>query len=93
MNNYQQILTNNQRLLILQALQSAPAHSANEFLIQAYLVENGMGIDMSSLRNQLNWLVDNDLITASELNIKLIQKGLDVANNLLKIDGIAAVGV
>lgn len=93
MNKYNELLAENQRLLILQALVSAPGYSANEFLLQSHLVNNGLGASLADLKTQIQWLDDRALLTASELNIKLTQAGLDAANNLIKIKGVAAPGI
>ncbi len=82
MNDYQKLLVENQRLLILQALLDAPAYSANEFLIQAHLINNGLGLGLSDLTLQIKWLSDHDLIKVAPLSIKLKQNGLDAAKKL-----------
>ena len=82
-----------QRLIILQRLLSAPNYSSNEFMLQAELVNQGLALGLKELKVQIKWLAENDLCDVAPLIIRLKQDGLDVAKNLITIDGVATPNI
>ena len=92
-NNYAQFLTESLRFAILQLLYSAPAYSLNEFDLKSLLAHRGQATSSDSLRVQLHWLHDQQLIHAQHeadfWTAQLITRGGDVVNGLCTVPGVA----
>lgn len=92
--NFSEIVTQQQRLLILQMLEQDAAYSHNEGVLQSGLQYMGHAISRDALRASLDWLDDVSLITVSEMPgvgkiAKITARGLDVARGLTTVTGVA----
>lgn len=88
-----ELIIEQQRSIILQRLANSPGYSSNEFMLQAELLNQGLGLGLTELKVQINWLVEHDLCSVEPLIITLKQDGLDAAKNLITIDGVATPNI
>jgi len=83
----------NRRLMILQLLAAGSDYSANDTLLQELLALQGNGVSLDVVRTDLAWLAEQDLIMLRELPgckvATLRSRGIDVANGLAVVPGIA----
>lgn len=93
MKTNKQLIIEQQRLVILQLLLISPNYASNEFMLQAELVNQGLALGLKDLKVQINWLTEHDLCAVAPLSVRLKQSGLDAANNLMAVDGVATPGV
>ena len=81
--SYSQHLAKDRRLVILRVLANSPGYSANEYSIEAVLEDMGHVISNDLLRGEIAWLVEQQLITTSQVGgvtiAKITQRGLDIA--------------
>ncbi|AEC17631.1 hypothetical protein UMN179_01614 [Gallibacterium anatis UMN179] len=86
------IFAQDQRLVILRSLIEAD-YDANESILQDCLALYGHDISRDSLRNQLNWLEEQGLITIRRLLdgymvATITARGIDVAKGRTKVEGV-----
>ncbi len=93
MNDYPALVTEDQRLRILSALQADSAYSHNEDVLLLVLVEAGHTISADKLRTELTWLAEQGmvrLIKHGDLYVaQITRRGMDVAGGAVSIPGIA----
>lgn len=91
--SYADIVAENQRLTLLQALEQDPDYSHNEAVLQRMLGALGHNISTDRLRTELHWLAEQDLVTVEEvaglLVARLTRRGEDAALGRARIPGIA----
>ena len=82
--SYQNLLTEDQRLVILRILNEMPGHQANDSILQTILGSYGHNISRDAVRTRLNWLAEQELITVEDITgiqvATLTGRGADVAN-------------
>ena len=82
-----------QRLLVLQALESDPDYSHNEYVLSRYLQSRGHGISSDRLSTELAWLAEQGLLqleaVAGFAVVKLTRRGEDVALGRTRVPGVA----
>lgn len=92
-NNYVKFMTESLRFAILQLLYSASAYTLNEFDLKSLLASRGQATSSDSLRVQLQWLRDQQLVHAQHESdfwtATLITRGGDVVNGLCTVPGVA----
>ncbi|OBX09321.1 hypothetical protein QV08_01835 [Gallibacterium salpingitidis] len=86
------IFAQDQRLVILRSLIEAD-YDANESILQDCLALYGHDISRDSLRNHLNWLEEQGLITVRRLLdgymvATITTRGIDVAKGRTKVEGV-----
>ena len=93
MTDFNQLLTENVRLAILQVLEQDADYSHNQDILQMILQSLGHSISIDRIRTELRWLEEQDLITVDAIGdllvAKLNQRGLDISKGRGKVDGIA----
>lgn len=93
MSDFNQLLTENARLAILQILEQDADYSHNQDILQMILQSLGHGLSVDRIRTELRWLEDQGLITVDSVSgllvAKLNQRGLDISKGRGKVDGIA----
>lgn len=88
----QQILTADQRLVILRTLTEA-GFDANESILSSGLEMYGHRISRDLVRNHLNWLEEQGLVRIERLTngymvATITARGADVAEGRVVIDGV-----
>lgn len=90
---YAERIAQQQRLLLLQALQQDNDYTVSDLMLQAWLDECGMALSRDKLRTELQWLMDQgvlELECSGALYIaKLTGRGLDIAEGRATNPGIA----
>lgn len=86
------LLTQDQRLVMLRSLADA-GYDANESILSDCLDLYGHDISRDLVRNHLNWLDEQGLITVERLRdgymvASITQRGLDVAQGRAFVDGV-----
>lgn len=86
------IFAQDQRLVILRSLIEAD-YDANESILQDCLSLYGHDISRDSLRNHLNWLEEQGLISIRRLLdgymvATITTRGIDVAKGRTKVEGV-----
>lgn len=86
------ILTEDQRLVILRSLAEA-GYDANESILDDCLALYGHHISRDLVRNHLNWLEEQGLVSIERLSngfmiATITQRGLDVANGEAVVEGV-----
>jgi Fe2+ or Zn2+ uptake regulation protein len=93
--SYRDIVTQDLRLAVLQALEEDPDYSHNEQVIQRVLGALGHGVSADRMRTELRWLEEQGLVhledAASLLVVRLSRRGEDVALGRARVDGVARV--
>jgi len=91
--SYTQIVMENIRLIILQALEEDVDYSHNEEVIRGVLGTFGHRISHDRLRAELHWLAEQGLVTINDVSgllvIKLTARGEDVALGRSRVPGVA----
>lgn len=88
----QQILTEDQRLVILRTLQET-GFDANESILSSGLEMYGHRISRDLVRNHLNWLEEQGLVRIERLAngymvATITARGADVAEGRVVVDGV-----
>ena len=90
--NFAQYQTEDRRLVILRLLKDATEYTANEFLLQQILPDIGHGVSQDVLRNDLQWLHEQQLVNTEQVQdmyiTKLFTRGLDVAEGRATCIGV-----
>jgi len=93
MPSYDEVKTADRRLMILQLLQQERDYRLNDREMQMMLKQTGNDTSCDALRNELNWLAEQDLVDVYALEslkvATLKQRGSDAATGLSVIDGVA----
>ena len=91
--SYADIVIEDQRLAVLQALEQDPDYSHNEHVLGRVLQAVGHGISSDLLRTHLSWLAEQGLITTDDraglVVAKLTRRGEDVALGRSRVPGVA----
>ncbi|MEW5974123.1 MAG: hypothetical protein AB1713_10245 [Pseudomonadota bacterium] len=91
---YSDVVSEHQRLVILQALTEDADYSHNEAVLHTMLAAIGHGLSLDALRAQLRWLEDVGLVTVEEVKLvglvaRVTARGVDAARGLARVDGVA----
>ncbi|MFZ5536764.1 MAG: hypothetical protein ACOZAP_04710 [Pseudomonadota bacterium] len=91
---YHEVVSEHQRLVILQALTEDADYSHNEAVLHSMLAAIGHGLSLDALRAQLRWLEDVGLVTVEEVKLvglvaRVTARGVDAARGLARVDGVA----
>ena len=78
-----EILTQDQRLIMLQALLKMPGYSGNDSILRTCLAEYGHKCSRDLIRNHLAWLQEQGLVALEDVGGLLVavmtERGQDVA--------------
>ena len=91
--NYETIVDENQRMIILSLLKADAGFAMNEDVLQSALeIAGGYKVSADKLRTELGWLKEQGLIKLETLQqlwvAKITQRGLDVAGNRTSVPGV-----
>src|SRR3569832_2195593 len=93
---YSEVVIEDIRLLILQALAEDSDYAQNEHVLDGVLTKLGHGVSTDTLRAQLAWLHDQGLIHVETLgevwSAKLQRRGMDVAAGRASVPGVRRPG-
>lgn len=95
--SYQQLLTEDQRLVILRILSELPSYKANSSTIRNLLAQYGHDISRDKVKTELSWLNEQGLITLTDLTehvlvATLTARGEDIATGRTSIIGVNRPG-
>ena len=91
--NYQQLITEDRRLVVLRALNEDAGYSHNESVLQSILAELGHRISRDQVKTLLGWLAEQGLITTNVVGeslmvAQLTSRGGDVATGMVVVPGV-----
>lgn len=95
--SYQQLLTEDQRLVILRILSELPSYKSNSSVLHGLLAKLGHEISRDKVRTELNWLAEQGLVTLDQqtesvIVAKLTERGEDVAAGRAVVSGVQRPG-
>ncbi|AUZ85795.1 hypothetical protein [Methylophaga nitratireducenticrescens] len=93
MSDFKQLVTENVRLAILQALAQDEDYSHNQDILQMFLAQLGHSVSTDRVRTELRWLEEQGLVTIDDIGgllvAKLTRRGDDIAKGRGRVDGVA----
>ena len=93
MSKYADLINQDRRLVLLQALAQAPDYALRETVLVRLLAGERLAIGSDDLRTELRWLADRGLITIEYHDdiqaARITQRGLDAAAGLVVIAEVA----
>lgn len=94
--SFDELLTQDQRLVILKALRTDLGYSHNESIIHSILERFGHKVSRDKVKNHLVWLREQDLVTLEEVCgyfvATITQRGVDVADGAATVPGVKRPG-
>lgn len=91
--NFQQYQREDRRLTLLLALEGAAQYRANHYLLQRYCERFGHSVSHDTLKMDLHWLEEQQLLTLEHLDDVIVAtattRGIDVANARTVVPGVA----
>lgn len=91
--SFADVVTADQRLVILQSLELDPGYAHNEAVLQSMLGALGHAVSRDRLRTELAWLAEQDLVSVEHVSgiqvARLTARGADVALGRSHVPGIA----
>ncbi len=93
MGNFNEFITKDRRLMILNILEEDEGYSMNAYVLQSCLEAVAHEVSMDRLRTDLTWLEEQGLVnleTVGNLCVaKLTQRGADAANGRVVVPGVS----
>ena len=90
--SFKDLLTEDQRLVILRSLHEMAGYEANESIIDSCLDAYGHKISRDMVRNHLAWLEEQGLLTLRDVGgcqvARLTGRGEDVATGQAQVPGV-----
>ena len=90
--SYQQLITQDRRLVVLRALAEDAGYSHNESILQTILKLYGHQISRDQVRALIGWLAEQDLVSVDKVGdlmiAKLTERGADVADGSAVVAGV-----
>lgn len=89
--NYEQLQTEDRRLVILRLLANSDGYAANEYLISRALEDFGHNISHDRLRTDVAWLTEQALVSVRDqgvLVVTLTSRGDDVQAGRAQCPGV-----
>lgn len=95
--SYQQLLTEDQRLVILRILSELPSYKSNSSVLHNLLGGYGHDISRDKVRTELSWLSEQGLVkiearTENVIIVVLTERGQDVAAGRSVVSGVNKPG-
>ena len=88
---YQQLITENQRLAVLKFLRDDNDYTQNTSILQDGLTAIGLDISRDKLETEVSWLAEQGLVEIEHYRtvtvVKLTGRGLDVAEGRARVPG------
>ncbi|MGE4501969.1 MAG: hypothetical protein AB7D03_03765 [Thiomicrospira sp.] len=95
--SYETFTVEHQRRLILEVLAQQPQYTQNQLLIKQALYMQGQGVSIDKVMTHLAWLAEQGAVTLDSFGgfsvAKLTARGLDIAQGLADVPGIAKLGL
>lgn len=92
MSSYEQVKTEDRRLVILLLLKESDGYRCNEFLLNDLLNERGHAVSQDRVRSDLDWLQEQGLLKVQDIHDTRIatinQRGVDVAGGRITVSGV-----
>lgn len=89
---YKELLTEQERLVILRILSELNGYTSNNSIITELLQTWGLRVSHDLTKTHLRWLEEQELVTIEAINDVLIAtlttRGEDVAKGLATVDGV-----
>ena len=89
---YQQLITENQRLAVLKFLKDDNDYTQNTSILQDGLTAIGLDISRDKLETEVSWLAEQGLVEIEHYRtvtvVKLTGRGLDVADGRARVPGV-----
>lgn len=89
---YEQMVTEDRRLVILHVLMNSTGYECNAFLLERMLETSGHRVSYDRLVGDLAWLKEQQLIDTSEVGTvtiaRLLTRGQDVARGTTVVPGV-----
>lgn len=89
---YQQLITENQRLAVLKFLRDDNDYTQNTSILQDGLTAIGLDISRDKLETEVSWLAEQGLVEIEHYRtvtvVKLTGRGLDVAEGRARVPGV-----
>ncbi|MHB9021316.1 MAG: VpaChn25_0724 family phage protein [Halothiobacillus sp.] len=93
MKKYAEIIAEDRRLVLLQALNESPDYALRETVLVRLLAGERLAIGTDDLRIELRWLADRGLVDVEYHDevqaARITVRGIDVANGHMQVEGIA----
>lgn len=93
MSKYKDLVAQDRRLVLLQALTESPDYALRETVLVRLLAGERLAIGTDDLRTELRWLSDRGLVDIEFHDdvqaVRITVRGVDVANGHMLVDGIA----
>lgn len=93
MSKYKDLVAQDRRLVLLQALAQSPDYALRETVLVRLLAGERLAIGTDDLRTELRWLADRGLVDIEYHDdvqaARITMRGIDVANGHTLVDGIA----
>jgi len=90
--SYEDIVTADQRLIILDALLNDPDYSHNEYVLSSILSDFCHKVSRAKLATELAWLAEQNLVILSEVSgvtkVRLTPRGKDAASGACVVPGV-----
>lgn len=91
--NYNDLVAQDRRLVLLQALAQSPDYALRETVLVRLLEGERLAIGHDDLRGEFRWLADRGLVDIEFHDdvqaARITVRGVDVANGHTRVDGIA----
>lgn len=91
--SYADIVTEDQRLAVLEALEGDPDYSHNEHVLGRLLQAVGHGVSSDRLRTHVAWLQEQGLVAVEDVSgvlvVRLTRRGEDAALGRARVPGVA----
>lgn len=92
MSDFLDLVRQDRRLVILKLLAEADNYSTNQYLLHAALPGFGHAVSEDTVRVDLDWLVEQGLVTTETLGgvvmVKLTARGDDVQAGRARVSGV-----
>ena len=89
---YQQLITENQRLAVLKFLRDDNDYTQNTSILQDGLTAIGLDISRDKLETEVSWLAEQGLVEIEHYRtvtvVKLTGRGLDVTEGRARVPGV-----
>lgn len=93
MSSYEDIVTADRRLVVLQVLVAATDYTANEVVLLDAIAAQGHRVSRDRLRADLAWLEEQDLLLSQQPGgvwvVTLTARGYDAAQGVARVPGVA----
>jgi len=90
--SFEQLLTEDRRLVLLRVLTEDPGYRANAYVLRPALAAMGHSVSMDKVETELAWLAEQGLVRTERVSdvtvATLTARGADVAKGLATVPGV-----